>query len=173
MKPFISFVTWKMKGCLQALCICGVKTQKVTYQGWRRFTIWTFIPTIAFNLKHHIFIPIFIYFHQSWTKSTIWTFIPSLCNYQSIRFFLPPFTIHQMNNAFKCRGSVSLCTKCARARNHVAQAREVKSNEEREQRLQALTTDQTFHIVAMRATKFFVQTMKGCRLKQSIKLPMW
>jgi hypothetical protein len=51
-------------------------------------------------LKHHIFIPIFIYFHQSWTKSTIWTFIQSLCNYQSISFFLPPFTIHQMSNAF-------------------------------------------------------------------------
>jgi len=36
-----------------------------------------------------------------------------------------------MSNAFKCRGSVSLRTKCARARNHVAQAREVKSNEEK------------------------------------------
>jgi hypothetical protein len=78
-----------------------------------------------------------------------------------------------MSNAFKCHGSVSLRTKCARARNHVAQTREVKSNEEREQRLQALATDQTPHIVAMRATEFFVQAMKGCRFKQSIKLPMW
>jgi hypothetical protein len=34
-------------------------------------------------------------------------------------------------------GSVSLCTKHARVRNHVAQAREVEYNEEREQRLQA------------------------------------
>jgi hypothetical protein len=40
-----------MKGFFQALCICGVKNQKVTYQVWRRFTIWPFIPTIAFNLN--------------------------------------------------------------------------------------------------------------------------
>lgn len=33
-------------------------------------------------------------------------------------------------------GSVSLCMECARARNHVAQAKEVEFNEEKEQILQ-------------------------------------
>ncbi len=57
-------------------------------------------------------------------------------------------------------GSVSLCMECARVRNHVAQARKVESNEEKEQRLQAQTTYQTTHIVAMRAIESFVQTNK-------------
>jgi hypothetical protein len=50
--------------------------------------------------------------------------------------------------------------ECARVRNHVAQARKVESNEEKEQRLQAQTTYQTTHIVAMRAIESFVQTNK-------------
>jgi hypothetical protein len=40
-------------------------------------------------------------------------------------------------------GSVSLCAECVRARNHVAQTRKVKSNEENEQRLQVQSTYQT------------------------------
>ncbi len=53
-------------------------------------------------------------------------------------------------------GSVSLCAECARVRNHVAQTREVKSNEEKEQILQVQATYQTPHIATMRAIEFFV-----------------
>ncbi len=51
-KPLISIVTWEMKGFLQPLCICGVKNQKVTYQGWRSFPIWPFIHHLQFETSH-------------------------------------------------------------------------------------------------------------------------
>jgi len=70
-------------------------------------------------------------------------------------------------------GSVSLSTECARARNHVAQTREIESNEEREQRLQVQVTYQTPHIATMKAMEFLFKQMKGCKLKKYIKLPMW
>jgi hypothetical protein len=71
-------------------------------------------------------------------------------------FFFPPFTIHQVNPP-KHFGSVGLHIERARARNHVAQAREVESNDKREQRLQVQASFQTPHITAMRAIESFVQ----------------
>jgi hypothetical protein len=70
-------------------------------------------------------------------------------------------------------GSVSLRIEHSRVRNHVAQAREVKSNEEREQRLQAQEAYQTPHISIMRPSNLLSKQTKGCKFKQFIKLPMW
>jgi hypothetical protein len=53
-------------------------------------------------------------------------------------------------------GNVSLCMECERARNHVAQTREAKSNEEKEQRLQVQVAYQTPHITIMKVIEFFV-----------------
>jgi hypothetical protein len=63
--------------------------------------------------------------------------------------------------------------ECAKARNHVAQARKVESNEERAQRLQVQAMRAIEFIATTRAIDFLSKQMKGCKLKKSIKLPMW